>query len=43
LGANAPSFVLVLEAKPIINGKHEYEGVYQGDEADVLVWFIEPD
>jgi hypothetical protein len=44
LGASAPSFVLVLEVEPIIDGEHEilYEGIYQGDEVDVLMWFIEP-
>jgi hypothetical protein len=42
LGANAPPFVLVLEVEPTIDGKHEilYEGVYQGDETNVFVWFI---
>jgi hypothetical protein len=44
LGANAPSFVLVLEVEPTIDGEHEilYEGIYQGDDVDVLMWFIEP-
>jgi hypothetical protein len=42
LGVNAPSFVLVLEVEPTIDGEHEilYKGVYQGDEADVFMWFI---
>ncbi len=49
LGANAPnlvltSLVLVLEVKLVIDGELEilYEGVYQRDEVDVLVWFAKP-
>jgi hypothetical protein len=39
LGANARSFVLVLEVEHVVDGKPKilYEGVYQGDEVVVLV------
>ncbi len=42
LGANAPSLILILEVKLVVDGELEilYEGVYQGDEVDVLMWFV---
>ncbi len=39
LGANAHSLILVLKIKPTMDGKPEilYEGIYQGDDATILM------
>jgi hypothetical protein len=44
MGANAHSLVLVLEIKLVVDGELEilYESVYQGDEANVIVWYAKP-
>ncbi len=41
LGGNPCSLVLVLEVEPIVDGNLEilYEGMYERDEAVVLVWY----
>jgi hypothetical protein len=39
LGANAHFLILVLKIKPIVDGKPKilYEGIYQGDDATILM------
>jgi hypothetical protein len=43
-GANAHSLVLVLKVKLVVDGELKilYEGVYQGDDTNVLVWSAKP-